>query len=200
MEPKDIIKKAREAKKLTQSQLAENVGVSERMIQRYEEGKFPKFKSTKVKKLDGILGTQIYDKLYDRKSDTIKDSDNEYLERLIEEIEARRSDAEATAIKMESHYNDMKNALERAQVTINEILKPIKDQTQEILSSSKKVQEGLHALKTEIVAEHGEMMETMDQIAGNEPGTTASKAGNLEIAHRIQRTKRGKNADTDKHD
>jgi aspartyl/asparaginyl-tRNA synthetase len=118
-------------------------------------------------------------------------------ERIIEEKEARRRDAEAWAQKMEAHYNDMKNALERAQTTINEVLKPIKEQTAEILTSSKKAQEALQSLKTEVVSEHGEMMETLDQIAGNEPGTTAAKAGTLELAHRVQLQK-GKKASTGK--
>lgn len=195
MEPKDIIKTAREGKGLTQAQLADIVEVSDRMIQRYEEGKFPKFKSEKIKKLDETLGTKIYDIIYDKKSSL----EDHYIERLIEQIEARRRDAEENAKKMESHYQDMKAALERAQITINEVLKPIQAQTIEILVNSKKAQEGILSLKTEMVAEHGEMMETMDQIAGNEPGTTAAKAGIVELAHRVQKNQKGKKTNLDKN-
>lgn len=194
MEPKDIIKTAREGKGLTQAQLADIIEVSDRMIQRYEEGKFPKFKSEKIKKLDQTLGIKIYDIIYDTKNNT----EDTYIERLIEQIEARRRDAEENAKKMESHYQDMKAALERAQTTINEVLKPIQAQTIEILVNSKKVQEGLFSLKTEVVAEHGEMMETLDQIAGNEPGTTALKAGTVELAHQVHKNQKGKKANTGK--
>lgn len=198
-DPKEIIKQAREKKGLTQAQLAENLDISGRMIQRYEEGKFPKFKSENIAKLDEYLGTNICDILYDIKNDN-RPVNEEMYERLIDQIEARRADSEAMARKMEAHYNDMKNALERAQVTINEVLKPIKEQTAEILTSSKKVDEGLLSLKTEVAAENGEIMATLDQIAGNEIGTTAARAGTVEIGHRIEKAQKGKKANIGKQD
>lgn len=65
----------------------------------------------------------------------------EIKDEVIAQIEARRKDIEAFAEKMEAHYSDMKNALERAQKTIIEILNPMKEQTQEILSNSKEVKQ-----------------------------------------------------------
>lgn len=103
-------------------------------------------------------------------------------ERIIEEKEARRRDAEAWAQKMEAHYNDMKNALERAQTTINEVLKPIKEQTQEILSNSKEVKENTVDGILEMQSEHRAIMDTLDLIAKQPIGTTYGKSDILEEA------------------
>lgn len=64
MEPKEILKKARIAKGYTQEMIADKVGISHRMYQRYEEGKFPKFKSIQIKKIDRLLGTGLNAVLY----------------------------------------------------------------------------------------------------------------------------------------
>jgi transcriptional regulator with XRE-family HTH domain len=121
-------------------------------------------------------------------------------ERIIEEKERIIRLIESQIEKAEKEKEKLFKALENAQTTINEVLKPIKEQTAEILSNSKKVNEGVRSLKTEIVAEHGEMMETLDQIAGNEPGTTAARAGTVELGHRLQSAQKGKKANTGKKD
>lgn len=110
-------------------------------------------------------------------------------ERIIEEKEARRRDAEAWAQKMEAHYNDMKNALERAQTTINEVLKPIKEQTQEILTNSKEVRENMMDGIIEMQSEHRAIMDGVDQILKQPIGTTFGKADILEEASQEIRTK-----------
>lgn len=103
-------------------------------------------------------------------------------ERIIEEKEARRLDAVAWAQTMEAHYKDMKEALERAQTTINEVLKPIKEQTQEILTNSKVVRENTMDGIIEMQSEHRVIMDTLDQIAKQPIGTTFGKADILEGA------------------
>jgi transcriptional regulator with XRE-family HTH domain len=65
--PEEILKLARENKGFTQEALAAMVDISGRMLQRYEEGSFPKFKSANIEKLDQVLGTNLYELLYDRK-------------------------------------------------------------------------------------------------------------------------------------
>lgn len=110
-------------------------------------------------------------------------------ERIIEEKEARRRDAEAWAQKMEAHYNDMKNALERAQTTINEVLKPIKEQTQEILINSKEIHENTIDGIIEMQSEHRAIMDGLDQILKQPIGTTYGKADILEGASQEIRTK-----------
>jgi hypothetical protein len=110
-------------------------------------------------------------------------------ERIIEEKEARRRDAETWAQKMEAHYNDMKNALEKAQTTINEVLKPIKEQTQEILINSKEVRENMIDGVIEMQSEHRAIMDTLDQIAKQPPGTTVGNADILEGASQAIRSK-----------
>lgn len=116
-------------------------------------------------------------------------------ERIIEEKEARRRDAEAWAQKMEAHYNDMKNALERAQITINEVLKPIKEQTQEIFTNSKEIRENTIDGIIEMQSEHRVIMDTLDQIAKQPIGTTYGKADILEgAAQEIRKKDHKKNA------
>lgn len=63
--PEEILQKARKDRKLSQEAVADRLGISPRMYQRYEEGKFPKYKGDKIQQLDQILGTQIYDMIYD---------------------------------------------------------------------------------------------------------------------------------------
>lgn len=185
MEPKDIIKSARERKSLTQSQLADIVGVSERMIQRYEEGKFPKFKSEKIKKLDESLGINVSDIIYDKISDTTNREENEYLERFIEQIEARRRDAEALAQKMEDHYNDMKAALERSQLAINDFLKPMATSLKDIPPVLDTIVRNSH--------EHDkEIMKALDQLVGNAPGTLEKVSGKRILKGAMEQQKKGK--------
>lgn len=66
MEPQEVIKQARFNKGLTQSDVAKKLGISLRMYQRYEQGKFPKYKEESISFLDQVLGTDIYTKLYDK--------------------------------------------------------------------------------------------------------------------------------------
>lgn len=66
--PKEILKEAREKRRLTQEDLAGKVGISHRQIQNYEEGKFPKFKGDSVKKIDDILGTALYEMIYEKEA------------------------------------------------------------------------------------------------------------------------------------
>jgi hypothetical protein len=110
-------------------------------------------------------------------------------ERIIEEKEARRLDAVAWAQTMEAHYKDMKDALERAQITINEVLKPIKEQTQEILINSRDVKEHMIDGIIEMQSEHRVLMDGMDQVLKLPPGTTYGKADILEEASQEMLTK-----------
>lgn len=185
MEPKDIIKKAREDRGLTQSQLAENVGVSERMIQRYEEGRFPKFKSDKIKKIEELLNIKVSDILYDTKNDIQKIGENGYLERFIEEIEARRRDAEAVAKKMEDHYNDMKAALERSQLAINDFLKPM-------AASLKDIPPVLGTIVRNSNEHDKEIMKALDLLVGNSPGTLEKESGKRILKGAMEHQKKGK--------
>lgn len=59
-----IIKDAREAKDLTQQEVADFLGVGLRNYQHLEAGRFPKFKSSPIRRLESILNIKIYDKLY----------------------------------------------------------------------------------------------------------------------------------------
>ncbi len=63
--PKEVLREARELKRLTQSEVAEHVNLSLRAYQRFENGEFPKYKSEKIEAIDKFLGTSLYDMIYD---------------------------------------------------------------------------------------------------------------------------------------
>jgi transcriptional regulator with XRE-family HTH domain len=193
---------------LTEEQLAEKIGVK-RSTYQYWETKTPNVE--KVKQVAKALGlpenyffvniNPRHDEIFGNADLVYKSTDKEQIvfveakslsasyERIIEEKEARRRDAEAWAQKMEAHYNDMKNALEKAQTTINEVLKPMKEQTQEILINSKEVRENTMDGIIEMQSEHRAIMDTLDQIAKQPIGTTVGKADILEGASQDLRSK-----------
>lgn len=70
--PKDILKKAREEKRLTQAEMADRIGralkqgYSLRQYQRLEDGQFPKYKMNAIVEVDQILGTNLAAIIYDK--------------------------------------------------------------------------------------------------------------------------------------
>jgi phage repressor protein C with HTH and peptisase S24 domain len=64
-DPTVILKNARENKGLTQTQIAEFIGVGLRMYQKIEDGQFPKYKTEQIKKIDNILNTNLYELIYE---------------------------------------------------------------------------------------------------------------------------------------
>ena len=68
--PKDVLIKARKRMGLRQEDVAQRLGITLRMYQRYEEGRFPKYKSDNIKQIDSLLGIKIYELIYDGKSNT----------------------------------------------------------------------------------------------------------------------------------
>ena len=73
LNPKDILKKAREEKRITQAEMADRIarglkrGYSLRQYQRLEDGQFPKYKMNAIEEVDKILGTRLADIIYDKK-------------------------------------------------------------------------------------------------------------------------------------
>lgn len=96
-------------------------------------------------------------------------------ERLIAKLESDHAEAKADKEKLFS-------VLAAAQNTINEVLKPIKDQTQEILTNSKELKENTMDAIIEMQSEHKAMMDTIDLAAKLPVGTTVGKADILEDA------------------
>ena len=89
----------REAKGYTQASLARELGISTRMLQRYEEGLFPKYKSETIIGIDTLLGTNFVEMIYDK---TIRPSEKNTIE-----------------VDLVKEYQLMKRNLIRAQATIN---------------------------------------------------------------------------------
>lgn len=71
----EILQSARKKKGLSQEALAAKIGISHRMLQRYEEGRFPKYKSDVVKRIDEVLGTNLYELIYESKG-TAKETED----------------------------------------------------------------------------------------------------------------------------
>ncbi len=106
--------KGRERKKLTQTEMAEKLAAalsqtySLRQYQNLEEGKFPKYKKEIVKQLDKLLGTKLYEMIYEQEvPSAVNDSgdDNHYKlknqtpEKIIEDLAASSRDHAAADLK-----------------------------------------------------------------------------------------------------
>lgn len=66
-EPKEILKEARENKGYTQTELALKLGIGLRMYQKIEDGQFPKYKKDQISTIDQLLGTNLYELIYEQK-------------------------------------------------------------------------------------------------------------------------------------
>lgn len=67
--PEEILKKAREKKKLKQQDVADKIGITLRQYNKYEAGEFPKFKTDSIKAIDLLLGTRLHELIYEQKED-----------------------------------------------------------------------------------------------------------------------------------
>lgn len=81
-EAKEILKKNREAKGLTQTDMANRLGLGLRMYQKIEDGNFPKYKKEHIANIDEILGTNLYALIYEFNvphESTLNDNNEDYL-------------------------------------------------------------------------------------------------------------------------
>lgn len=60
----DKIKKAREKKGWSQSEMAAKIGIGLRHYQNIEAGQFPKYKRHQIEEIEKILGISIYEEIY----------------------------------------------------------------------------------------------------------------------------------------
>lgn len=67
--PEEILKKAREKKKYKQQDVADKIGITLRQYNKYEAGEFPKFKTDSIKAIDSLLGTRLYELIYEQKGE-----------------------------------------------------------------------------------------------------------------------------------
>jgi plasmid maintenance system antidote protein VapI len=109
----------------------------------------------------------------------------EIKEEVIAQIDARRKDAEALAEKMERHYKDLAAALERAQATINEFLRPM-------ATSLKEIPPVLETIVRNSNEHDKEIMKALDHLVGNSPGTLEKESGKRILKGALERQKKGK--------
>lgn len=188
IESKEIIKKARALKGLKQEEVANGIGVSHRMYQRYEEGKFPKFKSDKIQELDKFLDTNIYEILYDKKNAITPSSDFlagqlDMAERLIAKLEENNEEAKSDKAKLFQ-------ALSETRQTINELLKPM-------VASLKEIPPVLDVIVRNSNEHDKEIMKALDHLVGNAPGTLQKESGKRILKGAVEHQRKGK-AEADK--
>lgn len=115
-------------------------------------------------------------------------------ERLIQQIEARRKDAEAMASKMEQHYEDSKTekaelfvALKETRQTINELLKPM-------VVSLREIPPVLDLIVRNSNEHDKEIMKALDHLVGNAPGTLEKESGKRILKGAVEQQQKGKKA------
>lgn len=81
--PSDILKEARRGKNITQQVMSEMLGMSLRQYQKIEDGAFPKYKRDIISKIDQILGTNVYEILYEQNihSNIVEEQPSTYTEK-----------------------------------------------------------------------------------------------------------------------
>lgn len=67
--PEDILRKAREKKKMKQQDVADKIGITLRQYNKYEAGEFPKYRSDSIKAIDMLFGTKLHELIYEQKQE-----------------------------------------------------------------------------------------------------------------------------------
>jgi transcriptional regulator with XRE-family HTH domain len=113
-----------------------------------------------------------------------------------QKIEEKYKVAEEYAKEMKHHYEDAKSEkntllktlnrnqdlLDKAQNAIIEVLKPIKEKTEELLTNSNTTLDRLSIVETIVRSDDTVIMNNQDRQNGNEVGTSAKEAGSRQIA------------------
>lgn len=156
----EILQSARKKKGLSQEALAAKIGISHRMLQRYEDGKFPKYKSNVVKKIDEVLGTSLYELIYESKT---KDSEHgnpiDRTDHLIQTLERTNKTLETIILANLTGVNTNLTVL-------TEVIK-----TNQLMIDSIQVRQS---------AQHTVMLGSLDRIEGRKEGALLVKASKLE--------------------
>lgn len=185
MQINEKIRQARVSKGWTQEQIAEKLEESRSTYAEWERKTVPQADTlVKIAKVTGIPILEFiaaidenvaHGRLRDEKSekpDAITHQQDKIVfveakslgasyERIIEEKEARRRDAEAFAKKMEDHYNDAKQDKEKLFETINSVLKPIKEKTEAIEAN---LSLGIHQLQEQIYVTSTSVVRTEEAV------------------------------------
>ena len=103
--PQDILKKARERHGFTQTELAEKLGIGLRMYQKIEDGQFPKYKRNQVVELDKLLGTNLYELVYEPESSQLAEKVPFYKERQASKINGGPFMVPLVPVKAQAGYS-----------------------------------------------------------------------------------------------
>lgn len=83
LKPEEILKQAREKKKYTQQDLADKLGITLRQYHKYESGVFPKYKSDNIKHIDTLLGTNLFEQIYEQFGQSISQVSEDPIEYVV---------------------------------------------------------------------------------------------------------------------
>lgn len=125
MKPQEILKQARTKSGYTQEVIAREIGISDRMYQRYESGKFPKYKGEAIEKLDKLLGTNLISILYDKTS------------RLVTQDRPPEVVLTDAHITLQDYINEIKDSRDRWHSLVSSILDHIERDTKAALAHQK---------------------------------------------------------------
>lgn len=206
MQINERIKQARLSKKWSQQEIAEKLEESRSSYAEWERETIPRADIlVKIAAATGVpimefikaLNEEVaFNGFKDEKPSNAGRPSADYLagkleskEETIQQIEARRQDAERMAKLMQQHYEDGKaekntilQTLNRNQEVMIELLKPIKEKTEAILTNSAEVKDNMSYAVIEMQSEHRAIMDTLDKIGKLPAGTTVGRADILEDA------------------
>lgn len=128
--PEEILKKAREKKKITQEDLAGKLGITLRQYHKYESGQFPKYKSEPIKQIDSILGTNLFELIYEQNDrDEIEISGS--LENIIRSLDERILRLEAN---VEVYESTLASLLSESKADVSEKITELRKMVQEVVN------------------------------------------------------------------
>lgn len=143
--PEEILKKAREKKKLTQQDVADEIGMTLRQYNKYEAGEFPKYKSDNIKTIDTFLGTHLYELIYEQKQE--QEPVNKFIHNAehIKELTAEVKKLEATVYVLKHTVAQLASKSSGKEIGLVqvELDRAIKEKADILFDEDKKNQAGL---------------------------------------------------------
>lgn len=143
--PEEILQKSREKKKLTQQDVADKIGMTLRQYNKYEAGKFPKYKSESIKAIDALLGTNLYELIYEQIKEQSGSNkfvnDSEHIKALTKEV--KQLEATVYVLKHTVAQLASKSSGKEIGLVQVELDRAIKEKADILFDEDKKHQSGL---------------------------------------------------------
>lgn len=128
--PSDKMENARKKKGWTQSEVAKKLDITLRQYQKYVAGNFPKFKNDAVKKIDALLGTNIYELIYEQSVHETHET-TESLPDIIGDIKERLLQAEA---RLEVYENTIATLLSNDKSDVPDKINELRERVNRVVN------------------------------------------------------------------